>query len=263
MLEILYKYLNFSLDNNLSVDKTYLRNLLNFFVRYYHLYYYINRLDTFYEPYDQEDYLTAEYGDKKVNVNIRGINEELATTFSTDTYFKNFTSYEKNLFKYTYFIEVIAHEVYHARELRNLHSTKDNLEKRILYPIRWTLPGYDNVPNYKRLFNIYEKYYKVCPTERFACYDSITLCCELLKKMPESEIVKNEFVLRLLSSLLNPYDISPNPTKYFLEKAHAKSAWPSIEKETPKLSLARKLIYGFDIPKPYYDKLLNKMFELD
>ena len=201
MQEILYKYLNFSLDNNLPVDKTYLRNLLNFFVRYYHLYYYINRLDTFYEPYDQEDYLTAEYGDKKVNVNIRGINEELATTFSTDTYFKNFTPYEK--------------------------------------------------------------YYEVCPTERYACYDSITLCCELLKKMPESEIVKNEFVLRLLSSLLNPYDISPNPTKYFLEKAHAKDAWINIEKETPKLSLARKLIYGFDIPKPYYDKLLNKMFELD
>ncbi len=263
MLDILANYLMLSIENNLQVNETYLRNLLNFFVRHYHLSNYIKNLEIIYEPYDNKEYLTAEYGLSYIGINLKGILEELNYLFHNDPYYKNLSSYEKNLYQYTCFIEVIAHEVRHARDLRNIHSVKDTLEKKILSPIKWTLPGYEDTPNYSKLFRIYERYYEVCPTERLANFTSLNLCYELLKKVSKSNTVRDEYLLKLLSSLLNPYEINPNPTKYFLEKAHAQTAWKDIAPVIPKLSLEKKLIYGFPIPATYYHKLQEESFKLD
>ena len=46
-----------STENNLKVDENYLRNLLNFFVRYYHLTNYIKRMNLIYEPFDENAFI--------------------------------------------------------------------------------------------------------------------------------------------------------------------------------------------------------------
>lgn len=272
MIDTLYTYLMMSTENNLKVDENYLRNLLNFFVRYYHLTNYIKRMNLIYEPFNEDAFIAAEYGyfcdrgsieELLIKINLKGILEELEYTFSEEEYFKKFSEYEKKLYAYTHFIETIAHEVRHARDLRTVHSVKDSLDKKVLYPIRWTLPGYEDTPNFAKLIRLYEKYYELCPTERLANFESYNLCYELLKKVPEGNKVRDEYLLKLLADLLNPYIVSDNPTKYFYEKAHAKKEWKKLEKDILKLSLEKKLIYGFEIPKFYYDKLLEESFKLD
>lgn len=272
MIDTLYTYLMMSTENNLKVDENYLRNLLNFFVRYYHLTNYIKKMNLIYEPFNEDAFIAAEYGyfcDRElyeeliIKINLKGILEELEHTFSEEEYFKNFSEYEKKLYAYTHFIETIAHEVRHARDLRTVHSVKDSLDKKVLYPIRWTLPGYEDIPNFEKLIKLYEKYYELCPTERLANFESYNLCYELLKKVPEGSKVRDEYLLKLLADLLNPYMVSDNPTKYFYEKAHAKKEWKKLEKDTLKLSLEKKLIYGFEIPEDYYNRLQEESFKLD
>ncbi len=253
-------------QNRQLINENYLNKLVLLFIKEYKLKKYLRHSHLNNTPSDIE---SASYSfiHKKITIHLACFLKELNNISSLFNLSPNDITY----LIYTYFNKIIFHEIAHSYELLEIEKGK-NFDANLLRATfrLTTMKEYINLylptkirdlslklttdyNEYVRRVKIYYRYYSCAPEERLAEYFANDLTLTLTKKLENEVELKNLphlYRYILLKNLLEGYQITLNPTLFYLKKLGKNIELPSSP--TP---LDIRLKYGLEITKREYTSL--------
>jgi len=246
---------------------------------------FLNRVGDIVIPYEElnnyvrnicmtEGESTYNLDTKSANINIKQPIENAAK----DKKVILFNSFEAEAHPYSKVIIELLHELYHAKESRDLDDKKDCLETKILDASMRYKPFVDNLSKSvksEELFNIlfdlmskrYERlnnrFWDYAPEERLAenyAYSTIISVLKLIKKKAPHLYYLNKYWLG--RNYLVGYEEGLIPTKFYLEQLGFGEYYNEISVIVKNLSLQKRLELGLEITKEEFETTTDRVEKL-
>ncbi len=257
--------------NKQLINQNYMNQLVSLFIKEYHLEKYLHSAKLVNDSnVSSEESASYSFMLKRITIQLEHFLKEVS--YLSDIF--KFSANDKVYLIYTYFNKILFHEIAHSYQLLEIKEG-NNFDAKILGDtfkkttyleylnfylpdkIRELSPKLTSIyKEYVKRVKLYYHYYPCVPEERLAEYFANDLSLTLIERLRKSEHIDNleEFYRYvLLRDLLVGYDISLNPTLFYLEKFGKKIELPSIYSNP----LDVRLKYGLEITKKEYDSLVK------
>lgn len=179
---------------------------------------------------------------------------------------------DSQIFKYLYFIQVILHEVEHAKQQKMInedYGVETEILKAECAPIYKVKDKMiiKRIYEYNKLQKMRKKFYTFSPSERLAQIKSLEFVTDI-SKILEDEFCYDVMQYYKLKNLLRGYNVglinnlSDEPTKYFLQQTNPVYDFENIIKMSEQLPKNDLIKFGLKSSSEDLDKISEDCMRL-